>query len=121
MQKYKNVKTIVDNISFDSKKEAKRYQELKIRCLAGEIQNLRLQVKYIFNELRLPTVKKTKLGKVKKGRCPSYIADFVYDELSGDGFLYATVAEDTKGYFTNYSKIKIALMEYFYDIKVRII
>ena len=44
--KYGNKKTVVDGITFDSRKEAKRYQELKLLEKAGEIKDLRRQVKY---------------------------------------------------------------------------
>ena len=35
--KYRNVKTVVDNLTFDSQKEANRYVELKLLQAAGEI------------------------------------------------------------------------------------
>ena len=38
--KYSNKKVLIDGITFDSKKEAKRYTELKILESAGEIINL---------------------------------------------------------------------------------
>lgn len=44
--KYRSVKTQVDGISFDSKKEAKRYSELRLLERAGEISNLELQPRY---------------------------------------------------------------------------
>ena len=45
--KYGSRKTIVDGISFDSKKEASRYRELLLLERAGKIGNLRRQVKYV--------------------------------------------------------------------------
>ena len=44
-RKYHNKKVTIDGITFDSKKEARRYQELKLLERAGEIQNLELQKK----------------------------------------------------------------------------
>lgn len=44
--KYRNVKTVVDGIVFDSIGEAERYKELKLLERAGEISDLRLQVPY---------------------------------------------------------------------------
>ena len=41
--KYRNVPTIVDGITFDSGKEADRYQELKLLHKAGVIWDLQLQ------------------------------------------------------------------------------
>lgn len=38
--KYKACKVIVDDIVFDSGREAKRYNELKLLEKAGEIENL---------------------------------------------------------------------------------
>ena len=42
--KYRNVKTQVDGITFDSKREAKHWQELQLRKKAGEITDLQRQV-----------------------------------------------------------------------------
>lgn len=44
--KYGAVKTEVDGIKFDSKREASRYQELRLLEQAGEITNLLLQVPF---------------------------------------------------------------------------
>jgi len=59
--KYRNQRTEVDGIKFDSKKEAEYYGILKMRMKAGEISDLKLQV-----EFKLLSF--------------SYIADFVYFE-----------------------------------------
>ena len=45
--KYGAKKATVDGIVFDSRKEARRYSELKILEKAGEIENLRRQVKFL--------------------------------------------------------------------------
>lgn len=45
--KYRNVQTVVDGIAFDSKAEARYYQdELRIRELAGDITDLQLQPRF---------------------------------------------------------------------------
>jgi hypothetical protein len=44
--KYGAVKTVIDGIAFDSKREANRYRELKLRQMAGEIRDLELQPTY---------------------------------------------------------------------------
>ena len=44
--KYKNVKTTVDGIAFDSQKEARRYADLKLMHRAGAITDLTLQPKF---------------------------------------------------------------------------
>ena len=63
-RKYRNEPTVVDNIRFDSKAEAKRYNELKQLERAGAIRDLTLQPKFIFEH-----------GGVRIG---SYKADFRY-------------------------------------------
>jgi len=119
--KYRNTKTIVDGITFDSRKEASRYRELKLLLDAGSISNLRCQEKFVLIPVqREPDIIGVR-GGVKKGKviekeC-SYLADFVYEE---DG---QTVVEDVKGYKNgsayNTYKIKRKLMLYFYGIKIK--
>ena len=84
--KYKNKKIVVNGIQFDSKKEAKRYQELKMMEDAGEITKLERQVKFDL----LPNQKDPD-GKVVE-RKVQYIADFVYMK---NGII---CVEDVKGY-----------------------
>ncbi len=80
--KYRNVKTVVDGITFDSKLEAKRYGELNLLERAGEIKELQLQQKFpLMSVTRQKTV--ALIGH--------YIADFTYQE-NGD-----FIVEDTKG------------------------
>ena len=115
--KYRNTKTIVDGITFDSRKEASRYRELKLLLEAGSISNLRCQEKFVLIPVqREPDIIGVR-GGVKKGKviekeC-SYLADFVYEE---DG---QTVVEDTKGFRTKDYIIKRKLMLYFYGIKIK--
>ena len=84
--KYKNKKIMVNGIQFDSKKEAKRYQELKLLEDAGEITKLERQVKFDL----LPNQKDAD-GKVIE-RKVQYVADFVYMKNG------KVVVEDVKGY-----------------------
>ena len=100
--KYYNIKTKVDNITFDSKLEAKRYKELKILEEAGVIKDLQLQPTY---EL-IPTFKKDK----KIYRKTTYKADFSYY----DNELKKTVVDDTKGFKTDVYKLKKKMFEYKY-------
>lgn len=97
MSKYHSKKTVIDGIKFDSKKEGKRFVELKAMEKAGIIQNLRLQVKF---EL----IPKQKKSDGTTERACSYIADFVYEK---DG---QEIIEDTKGVLTDVYKIKRKLM-----------
>ena len=48
--KYRNKKTTVNGISFDSQKEAARFQELLLMQEAGEITGLRLQPEFTLQE-----------------------------------------------------------------------
>lgn len=119
--KYKNKKITVDGIEFDSKKEAKRYGELRLMEKAGEITDLQLQKEYVLIPPQYVNVR-TSDGKVKKRcaeRAVKYIADFVYKQ---DG---KTVVEDVKGYrnpsSAGYAKfvLKRKMMLYFHNIVVR--
>ena len=93
-RKYKAKKVIVDGITFDSKKEARRYQELKLMERAGVIKGLVLQPCFLLQD-------KFKY-KDKTERKIKYIADFKYlDTRTGK-----TVVEDVKGYKTDVYKLK---------------
>lgn len=85
--KYGNVKTGRDALRFDSKKEARRFDELVIMQQAGEIKDLRLQV-----EFTLQAAYTTPSGE--RVRAIRYLADFAYYRRSGDGWEY--VVEDVK-------------------------
>ncbi|MBQ6570642.1 MAG: DUF1064 domain-containing protein [Clostridia bacterium] len=106
MRKYHNKKTVLDGITFDSKKEAERYAELRLLERAGEIRNLRRQV-------RFQLVPKQYDGKKCVEREVTYIADFVYGQ---DG---KTVVEDTKGVKTKDYIIKRKLMLQKYGIRIK--
>lgn len=80
--KYRNRKTVVDGITFDSVKEASRYQELRLMERAGAIRDLKRQV-------RIEIVPKT-----NRFRNAEYIADFAYANAKTG----QTVYEDVKGY-----------------------
>ena len=107
-RKYKSVKTEVDGILFDSKKEANRWKELKLLEDAGEISHLQRQVKY---EL-IPSQRMD--GKVVERPC-TYIADFVYHKLGSN----EVVVEDTKGFRTPDYIIKRKLMLQVHGIRIR--
>ena len=120
--KYNNKKVIVDGNVFDSKKEAKRYLELKMLERAGHITDLKRQVKYVLIPAQYEPsdevfVKGKEKGKPKKGRLVerecAYYADFVY----GQGNV--TIVEDTKGVRTAEYIIKRKLMLFIHGIKIR--
>ena len=100
--KYHNKIVNEDGIKFDSKKEARRYQELKWLERANEISELRLQVPF---ELQ-PSFKKD--GKTY--RKIEYIADFVYYDVKQDKY----IVEDTKGFKTDVYMLKKKIFEYKY-------
>lgn len=107
ISKYGNRKTTVDGIKFDSKREAVRWQELKLLQRAGEIVNLHRQVKF---GLIPPQRVNGKL--VEKGI--TYVADFTYFEKDG-----TFVVEDSKGYRTEIYRIKKKLMLYVHGIQIK--
>ena len=76
MNKYRNKKTVVDGITFASKREANRYCELVLLQKAEKIYNLKMQP-------RIPLM----VNGVKIGH---YVADFEYS-VNGK-----TVIEDVK-------------------------
>ena len=92
MSKYHSRKTEVDGISFDSKKEADRYLELKLLQKAGVVKNLKRQPRFTLQE---------------PFRCDGnwyrkieYVADFMYEENG------QMIVEDVKGMKTDVYKIK---------------
>ncbi len=88
--KYNAKRTVVDGITFASKKEARRYGELKLLVRARKIRNLRLQVPYDL--------------EVNGAKICRYVADFVYREGKEEK------VEDTKGVKTDVYKLKKKLM-----------
>lgn len=102
--KYRAVKTTVDGHRFDSKKEAKRYQELCLMERAKAIEHLQ-------NQVAFPLVKKSQYGREIK-----YIADFVYYENG------KMVVEDVKSPITKKNplyRLKVRLMAEIYGIVVK--
>ena len=105
MSKYKNKKVVVDNILFDSKKEANYYTKLKILRDAGKISDLELQKRYVLQQgFKLN-------GKTYKAI--TYKADFVYKDATGQVHVV-----DTKGYRTETYKIKKKLFMKKFGIEI---
>lgn len=80
----RNVKTVIDGIKFDSKKEAERYCELKILKRIGEIKDFTLQPCYLL-------VKAQKKNGVQFNKL-EYFADFLVTYPDGHEEI-----EDVKG------------------------
>jgi hypothetical protein len=111
MAKYRNKKVEVDGILFDSRKEARHWQELRMLEHAGVIQNLRRQEKFLL----IPSQKID--GKVVE-RAVHYIADFVYE----DTITKEIVVEDTKNPYLRKEPryvIKRKLMLYVHGIRIK--
>ena len=100
--KYHSKKTTIDGITFDSKKEANRYCELRLLEKAGKIKDLRLQHQFVLQ----PPFKKNG----KSIRAITYVADFVYYDFER----MRNVVEDVKGYKTDVYQIKKKMFEYKY-------
>lgn len=121
MSKYHSQKITFEGETFDSKKEFRRWQELRMLERSGLIQGLRRQVKYVLIPAQYETYPRfsEKTGKrLKDGRrlvekeC-SYIADFVYSHFDG-----STTVEDTKGVKTDTYIMKRKLMLWVYGIRI---
>jgi hypothetical protein len=87
--KYGNKKTTLDGITFDSKKESRRYAELKLLLKAGEISGLELQKKLLI------------IPKTATERAAYYVADFFY--MQGG----RQIIEDTKSEITRKNPVYI--------------
>lgn len=97
--KYRNVKTVLDGITFDSKAEARRYSELKLMQRSGELVAVGCQPSFVV----APGIR--------------YIADFIVVDKSGKVWL-----EDVKGVETQAFRIKRKLYDTAYPgIELRII
>lgn len=106
MNKYRAKKTVFLGEKFDSRKEAKRWGELMLLSRAGQITDLKRQVRYL-----LIPAQYDEAGKNIERAC-TYVADFVYKR---DGKL---VVEDTKGKRTDAYIIKRKLMLSVYGIRI---
>lgn len=107
--KYRNQKVTIDGVTFDSKKEAARFHQLKLLETAGKLSNLERQKVF---ELA-PSV--TLAGRKKPAL--RYYADFVYNDETG-----TLVVEDVKSEITRKDKayrIKVHLMKHVHNIEIR--
>lgn len=106
-------------IIFDSKKEARRFMELRYLEQCGKIRDLQRQKKYILIPAQREPDTIGKRGGIIKGRliereC-AYIADFVYYDTEQE----QTIVEDTKGIKTPEYIIKRKLMLYVHGIRIQ--
>lgn len=98
LNKYRARKTVIDGITFDSAKEARRYSELKLLERGKAISQLKLQVVYHL--------------MIGEQLICKYRADFAYVEKG------KIVVEDCKGFRTPEYKIKKKLMRALHGIEI---
>lgn len=110
MNKFGAKKITHDGMTFDSKAEFRRYCELKMLERAGEIEDLRRQVRFELIPKQVDPDTKALLEKPVY-----YIADFVYFDVRS----FKKVVEDVKGHMTKDYVIKRKLMLYLHDISIR--
>mgnify|MGYP001613846443 FL=1 len=99
--KYGNKKVEIDGYTFDSLAESRRYEELCLLEIAGEIKDLFMQPRY---ELQKPFTDNTG----KRHRAIFYIGDFYYVEVKTG----LRIVEDVKGKATPAFLIKQKLFLY---------
>ena len=104
---------------YDSKKEARRGQELLLLERAGKIYDLKRQVTYQLIPVQREEPTKGPRGGLIQGkvieRAAKYVADFVYtDAETGE-----TVVEDAKGVRTPEYVLKRKLMLWIHGIRIR--
>jgi hypothetical protein len=110
--KYGNRKTVVEGITFASQREARHYQELRLREKAGEIRGLVCQSRWRLN--------------VNGVKVADYVADFEFDEIGGVvqgrrfwNASWTRVIADAKGFRTPVYKLKAKLMKAIHGIEIR--
>jgi hypothetical protein len=106
--KYGNKKTVVDGITFDSRAEAKYYEQLKWLKQAKQIKDFMLQPRFILQE----AFKKN--GKTI--RKIEYVADFEIHNLDG-----TVEIVDVKGHETKEFLLKKKLFEKKYEFTLKLV
>jgi hypothetical protein len=106
MSKLHARKTTLDGIVFASALEAKRYSQLKLLLMNGDIADLELQPKYPLVITSLKTGEQKQVGR--------YTADFrYYDRAKGE-----QIVEDTKGLMTEAAALRIKIAQALYDVEI---
>jgi hypothetical protein len=113
--KYGAVRTEVSGVSFDSKLEARRFGDLCILEMAGDIIDLERQPRY-----ELLPAKEDCYGN--RHRAVYYTGDFRYTIVAGGPDYGRTIVEDCKGYVQADAKLRMAmLMHQHPELDVRIV
>jgi hypothetical protein len=106
--KYKNEKVQWNGNVFDSRKELKRYKELMLLVMGGEITDLRRQVKYVLLDAVWAPIIGKRGEPLKRRKCieraTEYVADFVYVNEVG-----VEIVEDVKSEMTR--KLPVYIMK----------
>lgn len=102
MSKYHNIKTVVNGITFDSKREAFYYNLYRKLEKAKKIFNLQRQIPYVF--------------KLNDKKIFTYKADFQYTDLDDK-----THVIDVKGVLTPVFRLKKKLIEAQHNIEIEIV
>jgi len=90
-------KVTIDNIKFDSKAEAKKYQELKLLLRAKKIKNLNLQPKFKILDSAIYECNFTKNNKTKISDL-YYTPDFAYTTLDNKIIIIEVKGVKTEAY-----------------------
>ena len=96
MTKYRSRKTVINGITFASKLEAERYQQLRMMAKAGVIRDLVLQPEF---QIFRGYVDSDTGVKIKSRY---YVADFQYVDIKA----HKVIVEDTKGIETDVFRLK---------------
>lgn len=96
--KYRAQRVTIDGITFDSRREARRWAQLQLLERAGEIENLRRQVVVPLEGRDGPLL-------ARKGRQMRITVDFAYLDLSTG----LTIYEDAKGFATRDYEVRRAV------------
>ena len=98
MSKYNAKKITIDGYLFDSLMESRRYENLKLMVVSGDIESLEIHPVF-------PLV-------VNDKRIGKYIADFQYTENGKQ------IIEDVKGFKTSLYRLKKRLVEALYGVEI---
>ena len=105
-QKYHNKPEVVDGVRFDSRKEARRYQDLRLLQRGAQIVDLELQPRFVLRVIG-PEGEEVIIG--------SYYADFRYRDVEKQ----CVVVEDVKGVRTPVYRLKKKHVEAQYGITIQ--
>ena len=112
--KFGNARTEFDGYKFDSLRECARYKELKALSKQGKISKLMLQPKFWLKCGGKDILIKSE--RYPNGRRASYRADFEFIDDLG-----VKHVEDVKGFDTSGSRLRRAIVEAEYGVRVEIV